>query len=269
MEIQRVLFVTQEMNPFLGLTEMAEICRRLPQVTQESGLEIRILMPRFGNINERRNRLHEVVRLSGINIIIDDEDFPLIIKVASLPGVRIQVYFLDNDEFFNRKFVFRDASKKFYEDNGERAIFFCKGVFETVKKFGWPPDVIHVHGWMASLMPFLLKNVYYKDPVYANSKIVTSLYNDGFEESLGENFSSKLKITDTITDDALSVFSNLKHENIIKAAVEYSDAIIEGDAEIANSEMLKEIANNKPWLEFINNEEYPQKYLEFYKSLYQ
>lgn len=269
MDIQRVLFVTQEMNPFLGLSEMAEICRRLPQVTQESGYEIRILMPRFGNINERRNRLHEVVRLSGINIIIDDEDFPLIIKVASLPGVRIQIYFLDNDEFFNRKFVFHDGSKKFYDDNAERAIFFCKGAFETVKKFGWPPDIIHCHGWMSSLMPFFLRTVYYKDPVYANSKIITSLYNDSFKENLNKNFTTKLKIADTITEDDLSVFSNLKYEGIIKSAIKHSDAIIEGESNISNLNSLREFAGDKPWLKHVGNEEYPQKHLEFFKSLYQ
>ncbi|MDX1479803.1 MAG: glycogen/starch synthase, partial [Saprospiraceae bacterium] len=143
MSKKRVLFVTQEMNPYTDLTEISQIVRKLPQYTQENGMEIRVLMPRFGLINERRHRLHEVVRLSGMNIIVDDDDFPLIIKVASLPGARMQVYFLDNDEFFKRKAIFENDKGEPFDDNQDRMVFFCKGVLETVKKFGWPPDIIH------------------------------------------------------------------------------------------------------------------------------
>ena len=146
MSKKRVLFVTQEMNPYTALSQISEVVNRLPQVSNDKGFEIRVLMPRFGTINERRHRLHEVVRLSGMNIIVDDEDYPLIIKVASLPGARLQVYFLDNEEFFKRKFVFHDEDEKPFDDNMERMVFFCKGVLETVKKFGWPPDIIHCHG---------------------------------------------------------------------------------------------------------------------------
>ena len=158
MDKKRVLFVTQEMHPYLSDTGIAQIARHLPQYMQEQGMEIRVLMPRFGNINERRNRLHEVVRLSGINIMIQDDDYPLVIKVASLPGARIQVYFLDNEDLFSRKSVFRDSKDKFFKDNGERMVFFCKGVLETVKKFGWAPDIIHCHGWLTSLIPLYVKN---------------------------------------------------------------------------------------------------------------
>ena len=156
MNKKRILIITQEMKPYLILSEIAKIANSLPVKLQEQGMEIRVLMPKFGSINERRHRLHEVVRLSGINIIIDNDDFPLIIKVASLPGARLQVYFLDNEDFFRRKNVFADDDNKFYEDNAERMIFFCKGAIETIKKFGWPPDVIHCHGWMTSLIPLYI-----------------------------------------------------------------------------------------------------------------
>jgi len=154
METKRLLFVAQEMDPYLAITEMANLVKRLAPISNDNGWEVRVLMPRFGIINERRNRLHEVVRLSGINIIIDDLDYPLIIKVASLPGTRIQVYFLDNEEFFKRKAVFRDEEDKFFDDNGDRMIFFCKSLIETVRKFGWTPNVIHCHGWFASLIHY-------------------------------------------------------------------------------------------------------------------
>jgi len=152
MNRKRILIITQEMKPYLVLSEMARITNHLPVHLLNQGMEIRVLMPRFGSINERRHRLHEVVRLSGMNIIIDDDDFPLIIKVASLPGARLQVYFLDNEDFFKRKYDFTDEHQKFYDDNAERMIFFCKGALETVKKWGWPPDIIHCHGWMTSLV---------------------------------------------------------------------------------------------------------------------
>ena len=145
MSKKRVLFITQEMNPYTALGEISDFVRKLPQKTVEKGFEIRVLMPKFCSINERRHRLHEVVRLSGMNIIVDDEDYPLIIKVASLPGARLQVYFLDNEEFFKRKFIFHDKNEKIYEDNEDRMVFFCKGALETVKKFGWAPDIIHCH----------------------------------------------------------------------------------------------------------------------------
>ena len=152
----KILFITHEMSPFLELTKISEITRQLPQAMQEKGFEIRILMPRFGNINERRNRLHEVIRLSGLNIVVDNNDNPLIIKVASLPAARMQVYFLDNVDYFQRKKVFRDENGEFFNDNNERSVFFCKGALETVKKLGWSPDVVHCHGWFSALVPAYL-----------------------------------------------------------------------------------------------------------------
>ena len=183
----KILFIAHEMSPFLELTKIAKITRQLPQAMQEKGFEIRILMPRFGNINERRNRLHEVIRLSGMNIVINENDNPLIIKVASLPTARMQVYFLDNEEYFQRKQVFRDAKEKFFDDNDERMIFFCKGAIETVKKLGWMPDVVHCMGWMSSLVPMYLKTAYREDPMFKNTKVVYSVYENCFTENLIKN----------------------------------------------------------------------------------
>ena len=168
MRKKRVLIVSQEINPYLDYTNMGKICNALPKHLLNEGVEMRILMPRFGNINERRHKLHEVVRLSGINIVMGDDDMPLIIKVASMPGVRIQVYFLDNEEFFKRKTDFRDEKEKFHADNAERMVFFCKGAMEIVKKFAWPPDVVHCHGWMTSLIPLYMKTAYKKEPVFCS-----------------------------------------------------------------------------------------------------
>jgi len=187
MSKKRVLFVTQEMNPYTELSVISELVRSLPQKVQSGGMEVRVLMPKYGTINERRHRLHEVVRLSGMNIIVDDEDYPLIIKVASLPGARMQVYFLDNEEFFKRKFIFNDEDGKPFEDNQERMVFFCKGVLETVKKFGWPPDIIHCHGSLTSFIPTYLKTVYKDEAIFSESKCVYTAYN----ENLGDDFNEK------------------------------------------------------------------------------
>jgi starch synthase len=162
----RILYVASEINPFLQTTQVADFVRKLPQAMQERGMEIRILVPRFGIINERRNRLHEVVRLSGINITVGDEEKPLVIKVASVPNARLQVYFIDNDDYFHRKSVFVDSDNNFFPDNDERAIFFCKGALETVKKLGWQPDIVHCTDWMTALIPMYLKTTYKKDPIF-------------------------------------------------------------------------------------------------------
>ena len=184
----RILFVSSEIHPYLEMDEQSKIARFLPQGIQERGKEIRTFMPKFGCINERRNQLHEVIRLSGMNLIIDDSDHPLIIKVASIQAARMQVYFIDNEEYFQRKQTFRDADNKFFADNDDRSIFFCRGVLETVKKLGWAPDIIHCHGWMTALLPLFIKTSYKDDPMFHNSKVVYSLYNDEFEESFNANF---------------------------------------------------------------------------------
>jgi len=245
----KLLFITHEMSPFLELTQISEITRKLPQAMQEKGCEIRILMPRFGNINERRNRLHEVIRLSGMNIIIDDNDNPLIIKVASIPAARMQVYFLDNEEYFQRKHVFRDNNNKFFKDNDERAIFFCKGALETVKKLGWAPDVVHCHGWMSSLVPAYLKTIYKDDPTFKNSKVVYSLYPNCFTEKLDDGFIKKA-LLNGMEPGNLEQYQGGDCTSLHKGAISYSDAVVIG-AQEADQDVLNFVKNSaKPVLEF-------------------
>ena len=189
---KRILFVSSELVPYLPENQVSLMSYESPRVVNGNGGQIRIFMPRYGNINERRHQLHEVIRLSGMNLVINDMDMPLIIKVASIPKERIQVYFIDNEEYFKRKATFFDVEGKLFEDNDERAIFFAKGVVETVKKLNWAPDVIHVHGWMASLLPLYLRTYYKDEPIFADAKIVTSLYEQGFEGSLSTEMKSKI-----------------------------------------------------------------------------
>ncbi|MGK6349982.1 glycogen/starch synthase [Parapedobacter sp. DT-150] len=226
----KILFVTHEMSPFLELSKISEITRQLPQAMQEKGYEIRILMPRFGNINERRNRLHEVIRLSGMNIVVDNNDNPLIIKVASIPAARMQVYFLDNEEYFQRKHVFCDDCGKFFEDNNERTVFFCKGALETVKKLGWAPDVIHCHGWMSALIPAYVKTAYKNDPTFKDAKVIYSLYKEDVDFSLGENF-SEIARTGNMTTEDVAAYGAGDYVGLYQGALSYSDAVVlTGDA---------------------------------------
>ena len=266
MDKKKVLIVTQEMQPYTALSEISEIARKLPQYVQEKGFEIRVLMPRYGTINERRHRLHEVVRLSGMNIIVDDDDFPLIIKVASLPGARMQVYFLDNEDFFKRKSVFTDDEGKSFADNEDRMVFFCKGVIETVKKFGWAPDIVHCHGWMTSLVPMYLKTAYKNEPLFQNSKVVYSLYNSDLAVDFSEAFMSKASINNLEPEDLVAYIDNEK-VNLNKGAVAFTDAVIEGSEKLDDSvpPLLKDL--EKPVLEFQSEEQYLSAYLDFYNVL--
>jgi starch synthase len=224
-EKKRVLFVSSEMSPFLETSPLATIARMLPQALQEQENEIRILVPRFGVINERRNRLHEVVRLSGINISIDDNDNPLIIKVASIPNTKMQVYFLDNEDFFHRKAVFSDENGKFFEDNDERTIFFCKGVMETVKKLGWSPDIIHCQGWMTSLIPLYLKTIYKDEPVFRGTKVIYSVYHENCNNTLGEDFVRKASLNE-IDDICSECFENSSLNELNVGAVKHADGVV-------------------------------------------
>jgi len=261
----KLLIVTHEMSPFLELTKIAEITRQLPQAMQEKGFEIRILMPRFGNINERRNRLHEVIRLSGMNIIIDDTDNPLIIKVASIPSARMQVYFLDNEDYFQRKYVFRDKENKFYADNDERTIFFCKGALETVKKLGWAPDVVHCHGWMTALVPAYIKTTYKNDPTFKNAKVVYSVYENCFTENLASNLHKKA-LTPGMREEDVALFAGADCNGMHIGAISYSDAVVIGDAGV-DKDVLKFVKDsNKPSLAFNLTENF-ENYFNFYEEI--
>lgn len=261
----KLLFITHEMSPFLDLTAISKITRTLPQAMQEKGLEIRILMPRFGNINERRNRLHEVIRLSGMNIIIDENDNPLIIKVASIPAARMQVYFLDNEDYFHRKYVFEDAKGKFYADNDERSIFFCKGALETVKKLGWAPDIVHCHGWMSSLIPAYLKTNYKDDPTFKEAKVVYSVYENSFAGALDEGFVKKALVKGMAEKD-LEAYTDASHDGLTKAAISYSDAVVLG-AESIEEEMLNFVKKSeKPVLDYSSTSDM-ENYYNFYQEI--
>jgi starch synthase len=221
----KILYVSQEILPFTHETPTAQNSRSLPQAVHEGGKETRIFMPRYGKINERRHQLHEVIRLSGMNLIIDDTDHPLIIKVASIPQIRLQVYFIDNQEFFHRKAFFHDENMQLFPDNDMRMIFFTKGVLETVKKLGWTPDVIHCHGWFTSLMPLYVKQLYKRDPHFADAKIVTSLYEDVFEGTLDSKVAQKISF-DGISMDEMAHLKKPDYLNLAKLALQHSDGAI-------------------------------------------
>lgn len=267
MSKRKVLIVTQEMEPYTVANDIATTVRALAPHLQKNQMEIRVLMPRYGTINERRHRLHEVVRLSGMNIIVDDNDFPLIIKVASLPdkGLRMQVYFLDNEDFFKRKFVHHDKEGKPFADNADRTAFFCKGVIETVKKFGWPPDIIHCHGWMTSLIPFYLRTAYSTEPLFADSKIVYSLYQSEAEDHIAADFANKASINALSAED-LAPYLYEGKPDLHGGAIKFADAIIKGSTELsAHNESLLAAAE-VPVLD-VQGEDAPAASLDFYFSL--
>jgi len=225
---KKILFVNSEMVPYLPESRMASVYRYLPPAVQEMGREIRAFMPRYGCINERRNQLHEVIRLSGMNIIIKDIDRPLIIKVASISSARMQVYFIDNEDYFHRKFIYRDAESRFFEDNDERAIFFVRGVLETVKKLRWKPDLIHCHGWLTHLLPIYLKKGYHDDPLFTHTKVVLSLYDDVDNDSFNPDMRIKAVIPGVKNKD-LELLATPDSAQLAKLALQYSNGVIMGD----------------------------------------
>ena len=262
----RVLFVSQEVTPYLDETPMSVIGRQLPQGIQERGKEIRTFMPKYGCINERRNQLHEVIRLSGMNLIIDDADHPLIIKVASIQAARMQVYFIDNQEYFERKFILTDKKGEHFADNDERAIFFCRGVIETVKKLGWAPDVVHCHGWMTSLMALYLKKSFKDNPLFADTKIVYSVYDDEFPGALNKDFAKKV-LHEGIEKTDVEFYKNPTFVNVSKAAIDLADGVIKASPKI-NSDVEKYIKKSgKPVLEYQSPDNYIAAYSGFYDAV--
>lgn len=268
MENIRILYVASEINPFLKTTEVAEFVRRLPQAMQERGMEIRILVPRFGLINERKNRLHEVVRLSGINIAVGDEEKPLVIKVASIPNAKLQVYFIDNEDYFYRKSVFFDKEDNFFEDNDERAIFFCKGVLETVKKLGWSPDIVHCNDWMTSLIPLYTKTTYKNDPIYKDAKTVFTLHNNKFTHKFGADLLEKVKMID-IDDEMLGPLKTADYEGFVKLGMKYADAVINADEENSESfeQLISDLSDSKKAHTIESTENFEESYYNLYNDL--
>ncbi|MDR9397451.1 MAG: glycogen/starch synthase [Salibacter sp.] len=262
----RILFVSQEITPYLPENQMSGVGRNLPQGIQERGKEIRTFMPRFGVINERRHQLHEVIRLSGMNLVVNDFDHPLIIKVASIQPARMQVYFIDNEEFFHRKAIFEDKEGNFFEDNDERSIFFVRGVLETVKKLGWSPDIIHCHGWMTSLLPTYLKTVYKNDPLFNDTQVVYSVYDQHPDKKIDDEMINKVKF-DGIEHDEISVIEKADYNNLHKLAVSHADAVIKGSENVDEGveKAIKEA--DKPFLDYQDEESYIDAYSEFYDKI--
>ncbi len=265
MKDKRILYVSSEVMPYLPETEISSMSFETPRMVNKNSGQIRIFMPRYGNINERRHQLHEVIRLSGMNLVINDMDMPLIIKVASIPKERMQVYFIDNEEYFKRKATYADEDGNFFKDNDERAIFFAKGVIETVKKLNWAPDIIHVHGWLASLLPLYLKTYYKNESLFENSKIVTSIYEEGFTTNLDKNIIKKIAF-DEIDKELIPELKKPNYVNLMKVAINNSDAIVLGSRDIPEEleQYLKTI--EKPMLNFHKIEDFQQAYLDFYNT---
>ena len=239
--------------------------RYLPQGIQERGKEIRTFMPRFGCVNERRNQLHEVIRLSGMNLVINDNDHPLIIKVASIQAARMQVYFIDNEDYFQRKFATTNDEGIEFDDNDERAIFFARGVLETVIKLRWSPDIIHCHGWFTGMVPLFVKKTYKDNPLFANAKIIYSVYNDQFNSPLNSNMAGKIA-EDGININEISVINEPTFVNLSKLAIDYSDATIKG-SELIDTDLENYMkSSKKPFLDYQSKENYIDSYFDFYNT---
>jgi len=266
--VKKVLFVNSEILPYLPESDMAGIGRNLPQGMQERRMEIRSFMPKYGCINERKNQLHEVIRHSGMNIIISDIDRPLIMKVASIPSARIQVYFIDNEDYFRRKQLSCGTDGTFFPDNDERAIFFARGVLETVKKLRWAPDIIHCHGWISHIVPVMLKKAYIEDPIFSGSKVVLSLYDDTPKEGFSADFAAKASYGG-ITPGDLPFLGTPNGINLAKSAAQYSDGIILG-AENVEKEILDYCtSSNLPVLPYKRASILDGSYMDEYKAFYE
>ena len=268
MASSKILYVCSEVAPYVPDTESSLLSRRLSQAMQERGNEIRTFMPRYGCINERRHQLHEVIRLSGMNLIIDDNDHQLIIKVASIPSARVQIYFIDNDDYFARKAMMRDAEGSPFPDNDERAIFFARGVLETVKKLRWTPTVVHCHGWFAGVVPLYLRRIFNDDPIFKQTKIVVSLYGDGFDKPLDAGMKEKIA-NEGVKDKKLSILDTPSYENLCRYVMEYADGIILA-SDAVTPEIIELVRNSgKPLLEYQSPdaEDFFDNYNRFYDSI--
>jgi starch synthase len=266
MEKKKVLFIFQEITPYLPESEKSKIGRFLPQGIQERGKEIRTFMPKYGCVNERRNQLHEVIRLSGMNLVINDTDHPLIIKVASIQAARMQVYFIDNEDYFQRKSVMAGKDGEPFDDNDERALFFAKGVIETVIKLRWSPDLIHCQGWFGAFVPLLVKKMYADDPLFANAKVVYTVHDDEFSKKFDENMVGKI-VNDEINAQDLNALETLDYLAINKLAIQYADGIIKGCPNV-NSDVNKAIEESGlPFLDYQSEDAYVEAYDNFYDKI--
>jgi starch synthase len=269
MKVKKILFITQEITPYVAKSEMADVGRFLPQAIQEKGKEIRTFMPKWGNVNERRNQLHEVIRLSGMNLIIDDTDHPLIIKVASIQSARMQTYFIDNDDCFQNRLQTKDENGKEYEDNENRLIFYVRGVLETVKKLRWHPDIIHCHGWMTALAPLYIKKSYKDDPSFRDTKVLLSIYEEAFTNNFSDKFTAKLMLKGVTKKDVESISGKeVDHAALCKLATNYCDGVIKNSEHVDESIIEYARRNNKPILDYKPTlEEYAEACNAFYDEI--
>ena len=262
---KKILFINQEITPYVPETEMSVMGKALPQAMQEKGHEIRTFMPKWGNINERRGQLHEVIRLSGTNLIINDTDHPLIIKVASIQQARVQVYFIDNDDYFARRQMEKDEMGNDYPDNGERAIFFARGVLETVKKLRWVPDIIHCQGWMTAVVPLYIKTAYHDEPSFANTKVVTSLFTKTLKNDLGQNFKKCVEFRDAKAELLSPYNDNFDFEEMGKLAIDYSDGVVLSAADV--NKLLEQYAVDKHIPVLGYQKDFADAYEDFYNQI--
>lgn len=262
----KALFVSQEISPYINSSEISDFFNVVPPDMKSKGADLRVFMPKFGVINERKNQLHEVIRLSRLNIDVNDIEQPLIIKVSSIPNTKVQVYFIDNDDLFGRKFVNHNENNQFFEDNDERAIFFCRGVIETVKKLSWIPDIIHVHGWMSSFVVPLLKSQYKNDPIFKKSKVILSIYDDFFEGFLGNEVKKNLAKL-RMTQETKNILQEINHNNLLKLSIKYCDAISIGSKNIAPEILDLIFDSKKPTLSYRENNIDSNRVIDFYNNL--
>jgi len=264
-ESPRVLFVCSEIHPYLPESPISKLCQQLPPAIQEQGFEIRTFMPRFGGINERRNQLHEVIRLSGLNLIISDSDHPLIIKVASISAARMQIYFIDNEDYYQRKTLFKTEDDEWFPDNDERSIFFVRGVLETVRKLRWSPDIVHCHGWFSFVLALFIKRAFKDDPLYTDSKIVLSIYDEEFPEVFPD-FKSKA-LTDGVRNKDLEMLNEPTFENLVNMCINYADGVIAASPNTNEGFLQYALENKKHVLGYQSPENYVGAYADFYKKI--
>jgi len=263
---RNILYVFQEITPYLPETPMSIRGRNLPQKIQELGSQIRVFMPRYGCVKDRRNQLHEVIRLSGMNIVVDEMDHSLIIKVASIQSARMQVYFIDNEDYFFRKGIIKDENDVFYEDNDERAIFFARGVLETIKKLRWIPDLVHVNGWLSALIPLYIKRAFREDPIFHDTKVITSIYEDQFEEKFNANMKKKIK-NDGFSDSDIKAMERANYIGLMRLAISHSDGVIQASENIIPEVKKFALHHKKPFLAYQPEETFIQAYSDFYDEV--
>ena len=264
---KKILFASQEINPYLPETQMSNVGLNLPKHSIEQGNETRVFLPKFGIIKEKANNLHEVIRLSGMNLIIDDFDHQLIIKVASIQSARLQIYFIDNDEYFPKKVMFHDEKGTFLPNTEERMMFYCKGVIETVKKLGWSPEIIHCQGWFSSLIPMYIKKIFNEDPLFKDTKVIYNVFDTEYKGSINPVIVDKLLYENNLEKSDLDLLRNPTFENLSKFAISYSDAIIQGSKNI-NKNVLDYMKKRElPFMEYPGDENYEDQYNNFFDSL--